>query len=213
MFKPRFLSSLIIVCVLALALSTGGVFAAWSYYYNPEDAHYEIPSVINGFNYTPEEVLPGGGSGPVELGQDHFAIIKLIVNEADKGYNLNSSGSILHSLLSRNGTAHANQKISGGNLKFILDVSNNTQNLYYCVEKSSDTLYYIYTYSLADLEAAGGTDTEIAVYRTTVVKNDIWEATDSHSGYAKTVTLRSLGFSAASQSSNYTINVKSWYEK
>lgn len=210
MFKQISIS---IIC-LTIIMSIGGAYATWSYAEQPPaEVSQGLGISISEFNYKAEEILPGGSSGPVEIGQDHFAIIRLIVDEAGKGYNLNSSGSIVHSLLSKYDTVHANQKVSGGNLKFILDVSNNTHNLYYCVEKKSDTLYYIYTYSVDALATVGGTDLELEVYRTTIVKDSKWTAQDSHLGTAKTVTLSSLGFSASSHSSNYTIDVTSWHLK
>ena len=107
---------------------------------------------------------------------------------------------------------HSTQKVSGGNLKFILDAKNNTHKLYYSIEKASNTTYYIYTYSVDEISTVGGTNLELTVYRTAVIKtNNVWTATDSHLGYAKTVSLSSLGFSAVSQSSNYTIDIGSWH--
>jgi hypothetical protein len=105
----------------------------------------------------------------------------------------------------------SNQKISGGNLKFILDPKNNTHKLYYVIEKSSDTLYYIYTFSTDALATASGTEIEIEVYRTTVEKSNKWVATVSYKGAAKTLRLSDINVSADSQSQKYSINIETWH--
>ena len=205
--------AMILICVILL-VSTGGVYATWQYAeIAPKPAGQEIGVSISVFEYTPEEILPGGGenTGEVELGQNHFAIIELIVYTAPNGYNLNNSGSLLHSLIKSNGVVYSNQKTGGGNLKFILDAKNNTHYLYYLIAKESDTLYYIYTFNIDDLSTAGGTDSEIPVYRTSVVKTDRWEATVSQIGYAKTVRLSDIGFSNMSHTLDYSIDHTSWH--
>ena len=84
--------------------------------------------------------------------------------------------------------------------------------MYYCLEKASDTVYYAYTFSVDDLSAAAGTNTEICVYKTLIEKtNGEWVAKSSTVGYAKTARLRDLGVSAASQTIEYSINVDSWH--
>lgn len=99
------------------------------------------------FEYPPEEILPGGEMEDAELGESHFALIDLILNERDKGYGLNYSNNVvLHRYLKNQPVVYSNQKVSGGNLKFILDPKNNTHGLYYCIEKVSDTEYYIYLF-------------------------------------------------------------------
>ena len=205
--------AMLAVCAITV-LSIGGVSATWFYAQSSPTPVEQLAGVsISEFDYKPEEILPGGGegTGEVQLGENHFAVIKLIVDEADKGYNLNNSGSILHSILRNERVAYSNQKISGGNLKFILDAKNNTHKLYYCVEKAGDTLYYVYTFSTDSLSTVGGTDLEIEVYKTSIEKTDRWRATVSHLGYAKTVRLSSLGLSADPQSIVYTIDVDSWH--
>ena len=55
MFK-RFLSSIALLCVLATALSVGGVFAIWSYYDDTEAAYHNMSPELKGFNYVVEDL-------------------------------------------------------------------------------------------------------------------------------------------------------------
>ena len=43
---------------------------------------------IMAFEYPPEQILPGGDTQEAPLGQNHLALIELILNERDKGYGL-----------------------------------------------------------------------------------------------------------------------------
>ncbi|MBQ7788361.1 MAG: hypothetical protein IJ398_01760 [Clostridia bacterium] len=204
----------IFLTLIVAISSVGGVYATWLYAESPPiSVNQGVGVSISEFNYPPEEILPGGGEGTggVEIGQDHYHTIQLIVDEAGKGYSLNSSGSILHSLLRNNEVVYSNQKVSGGNLKFILDPSNNTHKLYYALERVSDTLYYAYTFSIDELSTAGGTDIEIVAYRTSIEYTDKWYATESHMGYAKTASLRELGASADPKAVPYSIVVSDWH--
>ncbi|MBQ8839910.1 MAG: hypothetical protein IJ004_01085 [Clostridia bacterium] len=204
--------ALIISWVLILS-TIGGVYATWNYATYPiQSVHQNLGVTLSEFHYPPEEILPGGDNdSEVELGGNHYTVVKLIVDEAGRGYSLNDANSIIHSLLESYDSIYSNQKISGGNLKFILDPKNNTHKLYYAMERISEDIYYIYTYSIDDLATVGGTDLELPVYRTEVNKIDgTWTLYDSHIGYAKSVELSSLGFSSMSQTLNYVIDVSSW---
>ena len=142
------------------------------------------------------------------MGQNHFSLIDLILNENDKNYGMNyDSKKILINYAEKQDAVYCNQKISGGNLKFILDTSNNTHEIYYCVQNVSDTLYYAYTFSTAELSTKGGSQVEILAYRTSLEKTDKWRATVSDEGYALTRSLRDLGASASSGSIGYSIDV------
>ena len=209
--------AIVLICLITIA-STGGVFATWQYTaLGPTPADKSVGVSLSIFDYPPEEVLPGGGGGgggntdPVNPGENHFKIIDIIVNTANKDYSLNNSNSLFHSLLKKQPVVYSNQKTSGGNLKFVLDPTNNTHGLYYCIEKANDTLYYIYTFSVDDLSTAGGSATEIQAYRTSVEKTDKWRATVSYSGYALTTELSDIGIAAASQALKYSIVVSSWH--
>ena len=199
-----------------IILCVGGVSATWKYAEmspTPKDQFMNIDLAT--FEYLPEQILPGGNenNGEVILGNDHFQLVNLITDKAGKGYSLNSDNSIIHTLLENSTVIYSNQKISGGNLKFILDEKNNTFGLYYTIEKIEDNLYYVYTFSRDDLATMSGTDFEICVYRTTVKNNDEdeWVATLSHIGYAKTIKLTDVGESASSQSLTYSIDINSWH--
>ncbi len=205
---------IIILLCLITALSVGGVYATWKYSESsPTPKEQNIGLSLSVFEYTPEEILPGGSenTGEVQLGQNHFAVVDLIVNSAGNGYSLNNSNSLLHNLLEDKPAVYSNQKTSGGNLKFILDPQNNTHNLYYCLQKVTDTLYYAYTFNIDDLSTAGGTDLEIPVYRTSIEKTDSWKATVSHIGYAKIVRLSDIGVSSASHTLDYSVDYISWH--
>ena len=193
-------------------LSIGGAYATWHYAMLPPLSVEKTAGVsISVFEYAPEEILPGGESQEAELGQNHLLLIDLILNERDKGYGLNySNNGILHKYLNSQGVVYSNQKVSGGNLKFILDPKNNTHNLYYCLEKISNTEYYIYTFSTAQLSSYGGSELEFEVYRTTAVKTDKWRATVSFLGYAQTKSLRDLDVSADPNTIPYSIDVTTW---
>ena len=122
---------------LLLLSSIGGVFATWYYTYSEVASTEENLSVtLSDFEWKPEQILPTES----EIGENHLKLIDLILNESNKGYGLNYDNKhVLESYLNKNGIIFSNQKTSGGNLKF---VSDETNQLYYCVEKVSDTLYY-----------------------------------------------------------------------
>ena len=203
-----------IFLVLILALSVGGVYAVWTYYDEPIESQDGAMGVnISVFDYTPEEILPGGDVEIPDIGQNHHVLIDLILNESNKGYGLNYSDNVvLHKYVERQGVAYSNQKVSGGNLKFILDPKNNTHGLYYCVEWVSETQYYAYTFSSDELTMHAGTETEIVAYRTVFVKESgEWIATTSHYGKAKTRPLDDLGVSADPNTVPFSIDVSTWH--
>lgn len=117
----------------------------------------------------------------------------------------------MHSYLKKQPVVFSNQKVSGGNLKFILDAKNNTHGLYYCLEKVDDATIYVYTFSVDELSTASGSNNEITAYRTTLEKTDKWRATKSYLGYAKTKNLRDMDVSADSNTIGYSIDVASWH--
>lgn len=201
-----------LICIM-LVLSTGGVYATWLYAGSPiQPAEQEMMLSLAVFEYKPEEILPGGEMEEAVLGEDHYGLIDLILNEKQKGYGLNINDNVLlHQYLERQKVVYSNQKVSGGNLKFILDPKNNTHGLYYCLEKVSDTEYYAYTFSTSALSTASGSSTEIVAYRTTLLKTDKWRATTSYLGYALTKSLSDLGESADPNTIKYSIDVTTWH--
>ena len=198
-----------------MLVSIGGAYATWLYAESsPFPQQQTVGVSMTVFDFPPEEVLPGGNTGSVTLGENHLALTDLILNESNKGYGLNYSPSVLlHNYLKKQKVVYSNQKVTGGNLKFILDAKNNTHGLYYCLEKVSDTEYYCYTFSVNDLSSAKGTNDEIIAYRTTLIKTDKWRATVSYFGYAQTKSLAFFGVSADSNTIAYSIDVQTWYIK
>ena len=203
----------VLLCFLTLC-TFGGVFATWRYAsYGAMPVSTEFSASLSVFDYTPDEILPGGSNEEAELGGDHFALIQLILYEDDKDYGLNiNKNALIHQYLRSNSVVYSNQKISGGNLKFILDPQNNTHGLYYCIAKVSDTEYLCYTYAISDLATVCGTDVEMPAYCTTLLKTDgVWQATTSYLGYVKTASLSDLGESADPHTIAYAIDISTWH--
>ena len=189
-----------------------GVYATWLYAGSPLDpAEQQIGLFLSEFDYSPEEILPGGENEAPEIGQDHLALIDLILNDQDYGLN-SGSKTVLHDYLEDEGVVYSNQKVSGGNLRHLLNPTANTHNMYYCLEKVSDTVYYAYTFSIDELSTAGGSTVEIVAYRTVLEKTDKWNAITSHYGRARTRTLRDLGTSADSNAIPYSIDMSTWHK-
>ena len=202
----------LLVIITAIA-SIGGAFATWKYAEEspiPDDTDVSVS--VGVFDYPPEQILPGGDTIEATPGENHNALVYLILWEDDKRYGLNiNKNALIHQYLKSNEVVYSNQKISSGNLKFILDVRNNTFGLYYCVQKVSDTLYYAYTFSVDELSTNGGTSNRIKVYRTSLEKIDgEWDDTVAYEGWAKTIRLSSVGVSADSHSLSYSIDVNDW---
>lgn len=206
----KFLSLILLFSVL---LTIGGVFANWTYAaMDPMDISQNVDISLSVFDFHPEDILPGGDAEEAPLGENHFALIDLILNENSKDYGMNyDSKEILINYAEKQAAVYCNQKISGGNLKFILDTKNNTHELYYCVQKASNTLYYAYTFSTSELATKGGSQSEIKVYRTSLELTDKWRATVSYEGYALTKSLRALGVDASPGSIGYSIDVTTWH--
>lgn len=212
MLKVKSLTAWVCTLSVGLALlSSAFVYGAWVYYQDTLPREYNVYHQLGEFGYAPEEVIPGG-EHEAALGENHLALIDLVLNEKQKGYGLNAGINVLlHQYLRSQPVVYSNQKVSGGNLKFILDPKNNTHGLYYCLEKVTDDLYYCYTYTESDLEAAEETDVEILAYRTLLEKTDKWQATKSYIGYAKVEELSAFKVSADPQSEPYAIDVRTWH--
>ncbi len=198
---------------LILVFSIGGVHATWKYAeISTNEVSNEISVKLDVFDFRPDDILPGGNDQPAEIGQNHNALIELILNEKEKGYGLNNNKKpVLMQYLENDGSVHCHQKVGGGNLKFILDVSNNTHGLYYVVEMITDDMLYAYTFSTDELSTASGSVNEIRVYRTTLEKQDKWIATVSYEGYAFTKSMSDLGLNADPNSIKYSIDIGSWH--
>ena len=208
---------LCMLLAVVFCFAVGGVYATWKYGGLPvEPKDQELPISLVAFDF-PEQVLPGGGEVDAEMGENHFYLIWLILWEDVKDYGLNvSSSSPLHNFLKNNDYLHCNQKMTGGNAKFVVNPSDteDTDNLYYCLEYVSSTKYYCYTFSIADLEREASTKGEIPVYRTTLeVVNGEWDDTTSVSGYANVekMGVGSLPSAASQYRVKYSIDPETWY--
>ena len=107
------------LCSLFVLASIGGVFATWYYTYETTPSVQENLSVsLSDFEWKPAEILPTES----EIGENHLALIELILNENNKGYGLNYDNKhVLEGYLDKYGLVFSNQKVSGGNLKFVSD--------------------------------------------------------------------------------------------
>ena len=64
----------------ALLLSIGGAYASWMYADLPSDPKEQAVEIsLVEFEYPPEEILPGGDNESAELGQNHYALIDLVL--------------------------------------------------------------------------------------------------------------------------------------
>ena len=201
----------LLVCFLII-ITVGGAYATWNYaVLAPPNVQQNVNISLSVFDYPPEQILPGGDTETAPLGENHLKLIELILWEDDKDYGLNiNNNAVIHQYLKSHKVVYSNQKISGGNMKFILDSRHNTHGLYYCVEKVSDTLYYCYTFDVNALSTASGTSKYITVYRTSLVKTDQWKATTAYEGVAQTKRLSELGESPDSHSLSYSIDTTTW---
>ena len=193
------------LCSLFVLASVGGVFATWYYTYDTaQNVQQDLSVSLSEFEWKPDEILPTES----EIGENHLALIELILNENNKGYGLNYDNKhVLEGYLDKYGLVFSNQKVSGGNLKF---VSDETNQLYYCVEKISETIYYAYTFSFSDLNLVKGTAAVMPVYRTVLEKTDIWRAPRSYFGYAQTELLRAFGEENTPGTLEYSVDVSTW---
>ena len=75
-----------LLCCLIMIGSVGGVFATWYYADGTvSDVNGNLGVSLSDFVWEPEEILPTES----EIGENHLALIELILNENEKGYGLN----------------------------------------------------------------------------------------------------------------------------
>ena len=219
----------VVLMVFMLIFTIGGVSATWLYAdVMASPVSSDVGMTLGVFEYSPEEILPGGGGSEpgegegdepggnepedVPIGENHYILINLILNHEDSKYGLNASDkAILHKYLEDQPIVFCNQKVSGGNLKHILNEQNNTDRLHYCLEKVSDTEYFAYTFSYQEMSLAAETSNEITVYRTTLVKTDIWRATTSFLGYSIVRNLSFFGVQSDNSGIPYSIDTSKWH--
>ena len=180
---PKILS---VFLILLLLLCTGGVWATWIYAESPASGQgFGVGMGMSVFDYPPEEIVPGG-SVEAPLGQNHLALIEMILNEVSYGLNATKKP-IIHNTLQQPGDViYCSQTVQGGNLKHLMiDGVEASEQLYFVITEVSDTEYHTFTFLNSDLNYVIGT--EIPVYKTIMVKgeNGKWTAPKSYKGYAK----------------------------
>lgn len=143
------------------------------------------------FEYTPEEILPGGDNNEqVQVGQNHMQLITNVVDHVTYGLNATSKP-IVRELLEDGATAvYSNQNVSGGNLKHMLLDDYRMEALDFAVKYETDTFYTTFTFESKWL-ASRYVGTTIAVYKTEMhYQNDKWVATRSYKGTAVVANVR-----------------------
>ena len=212
----RFFRAAALLLCLVMMLTVSGVYAIWVYPEIPLPPISDALGLDMGiFEYAPEEILPGGDAndGTVTPGESHLGLMGLVLNEATNfGLNLGDK-SVIHSNLQTRTVLFCNQNASGKNLKHLLNNKDNTYGLYFCVEKVTDTMYYLYSFALSDLPDMGGHLGEISVYKTVMEKTDIWRGTVSYLGHAQVKGLTEMGASPLNDkdTSVYSIDVTTWH--
>jgi hypothetical protein len=136
------------------------------------------------FDYSPEEIVPGGETSAV-VGENHLLLIKQILDEADYGLNATKKP-IIHKYLKNVGDViYCSQNVQGGNLKHLMiDGVSEAEKLYFVTTKISDTEYHTFTMRYADI-TGNPVGTEIEAYKTIMVKEDKWVAKTSYYGAIK----------------------------
>jgi len=182
--KTKYLCCALSLLILAMV---SGTFATWEYASQPATPVTQTyPFLFEEFYYAPEEVIPGG-SIEAPLGQNHLALIEMILNEPSYGLNATKKP-IIHNVLKNPGNAiYCDQNVQGGNLKHLMiEASTSTEQLYFVISKVSNTEYHAFTLLYNDLRN-GAIGSEISVYKTVLEKgtDGVWRAPRSYVGYAE----------------------------
>ena len=177
---------LALLCAVTLLITVPGVFATWLYAGGSiDDIAAAIDLSIKEFEYAPEEIVPTGPEAPV--GEDHLALIEMILWEASYGLNATKKP-IMHQRLENPGDVlYCDEKVQGGNLKHLMiDGLSESERLYFVMQKVKDGEYNAYTMRYVDIryKAIG---TEIEVYKTVMIRDEkgVWDAVRSYKGFAK----------------------------
>ncbi len=187
----RSLSKITLFLSSFLAMSTmAGVMASFNYMDKPDEATANKNFGIAQFEYEPEQVLPDTPEDTVNQ-SNHLAVIYELLFNNNMG--LNDGGKSLPDEVEEHGLLPYLQKVQGGNLKHLIDVSEGGQNLGFDLEYINDNSFYAYTYYRYG-HTHGKT---IVVYRTLIERNtdssvdqdgdgrmDKWKASASVKGWA-----------------------------
>ena len=139
------------------------------------------------FEYTPEEILPGGDNNEqVQVGQNHLLLIKNVVDHVTYGLNATDKP-IVRELLEDGATAvYSNQNVSGGNLKHMLINDSSMEALDFAVKYENATFYSTFTFESKWINSNSNIGKEIEVYKTDMInENGTWVAKRSYKGTAK----------------------------
>ncbi len=180
---------IILVIILMLCPLVVSLNAEWIY---PDmSLSLEKDSDINveliEFEYTPEEILPGGNNNEqVQVGQNHLLLIKNVVDHVTYGLNATSKP-IVRELLEDGATAvYSNQNVSGGNLKHMLIQDSSMEALDFAVKYETSTFYSTFTFESKWISSNSNVGKEIDVYKTDMIyENGTWVAKRSYKGTAK----------------------------
>ncbi len=202
---------LIIIAVLIMVSTlVVGVNAEWIY---PdmsinfgEEADFNVE--LNEFEYTPEEVLPGGDNNEqIEVGENHLLLIKNIVDHITYGLNATSKPIVRELLEDGVAVVYSNQNVSGGNLKHMLIDDSSMDRLDFAVKYETDTLYSTFTFASMYLYDSYVGQT-IDVYKTDMVyENGKWVAKRSSKGTVKVANVK------GGNKQIINIDVYSWAEQ
>lgn len=196
---------LAIFLLLAVVLTTGGVYATWHYTTTgPSPVHQEIPLRLSEFNWA------GSGNLPTDdaIGENHLSLLDQIINHPEHG--LNTSKSYLNEQIEERqdgGIGWSSGRDTLGSMAVTQSEELNeifgltSFALDFLIQFKSSTEYYIFTTGeylgergeinwLGNNKTPGKPAVPIGqpiytIYRTRVVKqNGVWTAVETTSGYA-----------------------------
>ena len=196
---------------LSAVISVADVYAKWIYLPPLDPIDTSANLFLGEFYFVPEEVLPDEEYS--ELHENHLNVVTLILEHATYGINTegNKSNVIHDNLNGVDSVLYLNQKIEKGNMKFFYNFytgQEDSSQVFFCVQKKSDTLYYVYTYSKTDLTANRvNTKERITAYLTAMQFDDddgLWSAIYSRVGSAIVISVPNYDFF------RYGIDAASW---
>lgn len=194
----------LVVGVVSLCATIGGVFASWTYPDKSPDPQLSNMAVaLSEFEFAPEEILPDDDVAD-QAGENHLTLIDNIVNHITYGLNATKKPIIKNLLLDGDKAVYSHQKVQGGNLKHLLLDGPTVNRLDFVVEYVSDTEFMCYTFQSA-LLISGNVGKPILVYKTKIIlEYSRWRATVSYEGQAPVAYVNR---------SFYSIDYTKWVKK
>ena len=180
---------LLIALVCTVSAFTFSASAQWFYHDPTIMFNQDVDTNVNlvEFEYTPDEVLPGGSANDQEVivGNNHMMLIKNIVDHVTYGLNATSKPIVRELLEKGANVVYSNQSVSGGNLKHMLLNDSSMEALDFAVKYETSSFYTAYTFASKYLSSSY-IGTTIEVYKTDLVyENGKWVAKRSYLGTAK----------------------------